>query len=91
MYFADDAIAYQTTIRDCPRIGCDRAAISGLSRAVLDAAHVAVAAIHGLDYLVTWNCRHLANAQIMRRISQACERMGQRMPIICTPEELMGE
>ena len=60
-------------------------------RAVRDAAHIAVAASHGIDYLLTWNCKHLANAQIMRRISLVCERLGQRMPIICTPDELMGE
>ncbi len=60
-------------------------------RAVRDAAHVAVAAVHEIDYLLTWNCRHLANAQIMRRISSVCARLGQRTPLICTPEELMGE
>jgi len=55
-----------------------------------DAAHVAVSAVHAVDYLLTWNCKHLANAQIARRIAVVCEKQGQRMPIICTPEELMG-
>lgn len=55
-----------------------------------DAAHVAVAAIHAVDYLLTWNCKHLANAQIARRIALVCEKIGYKMPIICTPEELMG-
>jgi predicted nucleic acid-binding protein len=59
--------------------------------AVRDAAHVAVAAVHAIDYLLTWNCKHLANAQISRRIALVCEKLGRRMPIICTPEELMGE
>lgn len=58
--------------------------------AVRDAAHVAVAAVHAIDYLLTWNCKHLANAQIARRIALVCETSGERMPIICTPEELMG-
>lgn len=58
--------------------------------AARDALHVAVAAIHGVDYLLTWNCKHLANAQIMRRIESVCQTHGHRMPIICTPEELMG-
>jgi predicted nucleic acid-binding protein len=58
--------------------------------AVRDAAHVAVAAVHAIDYLLTWNCKHLANAQIARRIALVCEKLGHRMPIICTPEELMG-
>jgi predicted nucleic acid-binding protein len=60
-------------------------------RAVRDAAHIAVAAVHGIDYLLTWNCKHLANAQIMRKVSAVCESRGFRMPLICTPEELMGE
>ena len=55
-----------------------------------DAAHVAVAAYHAVDYLLTWNCKHLANAQIMRKIESVCQTLGYRMPIICTPEELMG-
>lgn len=55
-----------------------------------DAAHVAVSAVHSVDYLLTWNCRHLANAQITRRIAVVCQKLGHRMPIICTPEELMG-
>ena len=59
--------------------------------AVRDAAHVAVATVHAIDYLLTWNCKHLANAQIARRIALVCQKLGRRMPIICTPEELMGE
>ena len=59
--------------------------------AVRDAAHVVVAAIHGIDYLLTWNCKHLANAQISRRIRLVCEKLKQRMPALCTPDELMGE
>jgi len=60
-------------------------------RAVRDAAHIAVAAVHGIDYLLTWNCRHLANAQIMRKIEKVCDGLSERMPLICTPEELMGD
>jgi hypothetical protein len=56
-----------------------------------DAAHVAVSAVHAIDYLLTWNCKHLANAQIARRIAVVCEKQGHRTPIICTPEELMGD
>ncbi len=41
-------------------------------RAVRDAAHVAVASVNDMDYLLTWNCKHLANAQIMRRLSSVC-------------------
>lgn len=60
------------------------------ARAIRDAAHVAVATVHGIDYLLTWNCKHLANAQITRRIALVCVQMGFRMPVVCTPLELMG-
>src|SRR5262249_47884004 len=53
---------------------------------VRDAAHIAVAAVHAIDYLLTWNCKHLANAQIARRIAAVCEKLGRQMPIICTSE-----
>ncbi len=59
-------------------------------RAVRDAAHIAVATVNGIDYLLTWNCRHLANAQIIRKVSLVCNAQGYDMPVICTPEELMG-
>ncbi len=59
-------------------------------RAVRGAAHVGVAAVHAVDYLLTWNCRHLANAQIARRLALVYERLGYWMPTSCTPEELMG-
>lgn len=60
-------------------------------RAVQDAAHIAVAAVSGMDYLLTWNCAHLANAQIVRRVAATCAANGYSIPFICTPEELMGE
>ena len=60
-------------------------------KAVRDAAHIAVATVHGVEYLLTWNCRHLANAQISRRVARICSEHGFVMPTICTPEELFGE
>jgi hypothetical protein len=59
------------------------------SHARVDAAHVAIAAINGVDFLVTWNLRHLANAAVRGKIDEACRRVGLVPPIICTPEELM--
>ena len=56
-----------------------------------DALHVGVAADNGMDFLLTWNCRHLANAMLRDRIEEACEQAGLRPPKICTPEELMGD
>lgn len=61
------------------------------ARAVRDAAHIALAGVNDIDYLLTWNCKHLANAQIMRKVSVVCNAQGYSMPVICTPEELMGE
>lgn len=57
-------------------------------KAAIDAAHVAIAAVHGLDFLVTWNCTHIANAVMRPHIEAACRDSGFSAPIICTPEEL---
>lgn len=59
------------------------------ARAVTDALHVAVAALNGVDYLLTLNCTHLANATIRPRKELVCEAYGVAAPIICTPQELM--
>lgn len=56
-----------------------------------DSIHIAIATIHKIDYLLTWNCRHIANAELRKNILKLCTRSGYNMPIICTPEELMGE
>lgn len=60
-------------------------------KAADDALHIAVATIYGLDYLLTWNCRHIANAQIQKKLSQISLDAGYELPTICTPYELMGE
>jgi hypothetical protein len=60
-------------------------------KAARDAAHVAVATTGGVDYLLTWNCRHIANAKIETRLRAVCESAGWRMPALCTPETLMSE
>ena len=60
-------------------------------QAVDDAAHVALAAAHDMEYLLTWNCRHIANAQKKRPIRDICQQCGLSCPEICTPEELMGD
>ena len=54
-----------------------------------DALHIAVCALNGMDYLVTWNCTHLANATIRRQVERLLEAAGFVCPVICTPEELM--
>jgi hypothetical protein len=60
-------------------------------KASLDALHIAIAVIHGMDFLVTWNCAHIANAAIRMMIEAVCRSLGYEPPVICTPEELMGE
>ncbi len=60
-------------------------------KAAEDALHVALATVHGMDFLLTWNCRHIANAEIRRQLSRAVLEMGYELPVICTPEELAGD
>jgi hypothetical protein len=57
--------------------------------AEIDAVHVGIAAVNGIDYLLTWNLRHLANAAMRGKIEEAVRAAGLVPPIICTPEELM--
>jgi len=59
-------------------------------RAAADALHIAVAAVHGVEYLMTWNCTHIANATLRPRIEELCRRSGYEPPVICTPRELLG-
>jgi predicted nucleic acid-binding protein len=60
------------------------------AQATQDALHLALACVHGMEYLLTWNCTHLANARLRSRIEQVCREAGYIPPIICTPEELEG-
>ncbi len=61
------------------------------SKAAIDAVHVAIAATHGADFLVTWNCAHIANAVVREKIEAMCRKAGFRPPVICTPLELPVE
>jgi hypothetical protein len=60
------------------------------TKAARDALHIALAAAHGIDFLVTWNCTHIANAEIIPKITNICREHGLECPVICTPDELMG-
>jgi predicted nucleic acid-binding protein len=75
--------------------------VRGLARALLregalpagaldDALHIALAATHGTDYLLTWNFRHIDNAEAKPLVRSVCIVNGQTCPEICTPQELMG-
>ena len=60
------------------------------SSARADALHVAIATSQGLDYLITWNVTHLANAVIRPRVEQACRLAGYEPPVLCTPDQLVA-
>ncbi len=61
------------------------------AKALGDSLHVAVSAVHGVEYLLTWNYRHLDNAETKPLIRSVCAVLGYTSPEICTPQELMGE
>lgn len=55
-------------------------------KAVSDALHIAIAAVHRMNFLVSWNCKHIANATLRKRIEAVCRAAGYEPPIICTPD-----
>jgi hypothetical protein len=59
--------------------------------AARDAIHIAVSSVHSIDILLTWNCRHIANATIRRDLEEIVANSGFRLPILSTPEELVGD
>jgi len=61
------------------------------AKAEIDALHIAVTAVNGLDYLLTWNCAHIANATMRPKIEAICRAVDIEPPIICTPMELMED
>ncbi|MDA1370410.1 MAG: type II toxin-antitoxin system VapC family toxin [Proteobacteria bacterium] len=58
-------------------------------KAEIDAFHIAIAAVNGIEYLLTWNCTHIANAIMRPKIEATCRGCGFEPPVICTPQELM--
>jgi predicted nucleic acid-binding protein len=70
--------------------GALKTALALPEKAVTDAAHIAIAAVHGMHFLLTWNCTHIANAEMFVGIEKSCSERGFSSPVICTPEELMG-
>jgi hypothetical protein len=60
------------------------------AKADVDAVHIAAATVHGMDYLLTWNCKHIANAQIQGKLADISLDFGYELPILCTPYELLG-
>jgi len=60
------------------------------AKSLEDAIRIAIATVNGMDYLLTWNCRHIVNAEIMKRLVKIAEDAGYLLPVLCTPEQLMG-
>ena len=99
---ADAACARLTALETVTRLDTTAEDAAPLTRRLLevgafpreaaaDAAHVGIAATYGVDYLLTWNLRHIAGAVARARIERACRKTGYEPPIICTPNELMEE
>jgi len=59
------------------------------AKAELDALHIAVAAVNGMDYLLTWNCTHIANGVTLPLVYRVCRKAGYEPPFVCTPLELL--
>ncbi len=59
------------------------------AKAEMDASHIAVATVHRMDILLTWNCTHIHNIAISRQIERICTRAGWVCPVICTPFDLL--
>lgn len=99
----DEAIAAQRLeiLRDFPLLSLNQdvqnLAVQLLTRSNLppkarvDAIHIAAATVHGMDYLLTWNCKHIANAQIQGKLAEISLDFGYVLPVLCTPNELMGD
>jgi hypothetical protein len=99
----DSEIATQRLeiLRDFPLLTLNQA-VQGLAaqflnrsnlppKARVDAIHIAAATVHGMDYLLTWNCKHIANAQIQGKLAEISLDFGYVLPVLCTPNELMGD
>ena len=93
------AAARLDLLRETPLLAINEAVIlmaeSLIDRGIIpervadDALHISCAAVHEIDYLLTWNCRHIANPHNQRRIREALGALGYETPVICTPEEFM--
>jgi hypothetical protein len=60
------------------------------SKAGDDALHIAIATVHTMDYLLTWNCKHIANPAMRKKIAALSKQRGYELPTICTPYEFLG-
>ena len=79
-------LAIRSDVRDLVRIYHEQLGLP--PQAGADAVHIALAVAYELDYLVTWNCKHIANGQVIHRLLKLNQKLGRATPVILTPEEL---
>ena len=60
-------------------------------KATLDVFHISISAVHNINFLLTLNCKHIANAFIYRRVEEVCRNFSYEPPIVCTPQEILGK
>ena len=58
-------------------------------KAAIEAVHVAIATVHGINFLLTWNCAHIANPHWLRKLAQIITACGYAIPMVCTPQALL--
>lgn len=96
----DAAARRMAAIENLPRLRVTTDAVAIVKALVLreiipqkaaeDALHIAIATVHAVDFLLTWNCKHIANPEIQGQIALYLEEKGLFLPFICTPDELLG-
>ncbi|MGE0605733.1 MAG: type II toxin-antitoxin system VapC family toxin [Pirellulales bacterium] len=87
-----DGIPLLPNAPEIPRLANEIMALGVLPpKAQVDALHIASVAHYRIQYLLTWNCKHIANAKILPRIHNLLTALNIPIPIICTPEELLGD
>lgn len=82
-----DVLAFSDDVESLIRVYHRRLGLAGSATA--DLPHFAYAVAYNMDYLVTWNCKHIANGQVIRRLNVANGELGRPTPVIVTPEELL--
>ena len=65
----------------------DRLAVPAFPTA--DALHISIAAVHGVEFIATWNFKHILNPHVQNKIADVCRNEGYRPPVICTPQQLL--
>jgi len=82
-----DVLAFSNDVELLIRVYSSRLGLVG--SALADLPHFAFAVAYNMDYIVTWNCKHIANGQVIRRLNMVNADLGRPTPVIVTPEELL--